>query len=314
MFFLRVIAFLPLGVLYAVSNAVWLFIFYIARYRRKVVRDNLTLCFPEKTEREIRQIESTFYRNFCDYIFETIKLLHISNDEICRRITFSNVAIMDDAIAAGKDVVVYFSHMGNWEWAPSVRLHSRFNDDDAVCFGQIYRPLRNPVIDSIMLKIRDRFHTMSIPKSLTLRQLVSITRKGDKFVVGFMSDQKPSHGDPVRIVSFFGRPTAVITGTETLARRMGTAVVYWKMTKPKRGHYHIEVVPMADDASRAPEGHLTARYFELLEDNIRQSPTLWLWTHKRWKTSPRSWSDVHPSTLISVHTPVVNNNPDPFVK
>ena len=273
-------------------------LYHVIRYRRKVVRDNLTKCFPDKTPKEIKKIEKRFYRNFADYIFETIKLLNISDRQMMRRMTFDGVDVMDNAVASGKDVVVYFSHTGNWEWATSVRLHSRYRDDKDVVFGQIYRPLRNRNMDTLMLRLRDRFRTRCIAKSTALRQFITLHREKRIFVVGFMSDQKPSHGDPVRIVSFFGRPTAVISGTESIARRLNTAVVYWDISKPKRGHYHINVIPMPYDPATMPEGSLTAKYFELLQNNISRQPELWLWTHKRWKTSPRSWDEVNPSTII----------------
>lgn len=296
---LRAFALLPLGAMYLFSDIVYVILYYVVRYRRKVVLSNLTQCFPDKDAAQLHKIMRRFYRNFADYIFETVKLLHISDKTIRRRMTFSNVAIMDDAVAAGRDVVVYFSHIGNWEWAPSVRLWSREAHNVSVVFGQIYRPLRNKVFDRLMLRIRSRFDTDSIPKNIALRRLVGIVRADIRFVVGFMSDQKPSHGDPERVVKFFGRPTAVITGTETLASRMGCTAVYWHFEKKSRGHYHINVVPMSENASAQAPGTLTAMYFRLLQQNITEQPSLWLWTHKRWKTSPRTWGEVNPDTIIS---------------
>lgn len=295
---LKLTALLPLGVLYVFSDVLRFFVYHVLRYRRRVVRDNLVGCFPTKTDRDIRRIERRFYRNFVDYIFETVKLLHLSDREIERRVTFEGLENIDFPLAMGKSVTVYFSHTGNWEWTPSVRLHSRYGNERDVVFGQIYRPLRNACFDRLMLKIRGRFDTLNIAKKRTLRVIVETLRANRRFVIGFMSDQKPSHGDAVRIVSFFGRPTAVITGTETVARRFGTAVVYWEMSKPARGHYHVRVVPMAEDGSQTQPGQLTAAYFELLERNIRRQPDLWLWSHKRWKNSPSTWDEVDPETLV----------------
>lgn len=296
--FFKCVAILPLRVLYLFSDLAFFLVYYIARYRRKVVRRNLTACFPEKDSAEIKKTERKFYRNFTDYVFETIKLLHISDAEIKKRMTFGNVEAMDSLMAEGRSIVVYFSHTGNWEWAPSIRLHSRFGNSPTAVFGQIYRPLTSSVFDMLMLKIRSRFGTESIPKALSLRKLLTYLREKRTFAVGFMSDQKPRHYEPVKIVDFFGRPTTAVTGTETLARRLDTAAVYWKMTKPKRGHYHIEVIPMTSNAAQTAPDSLTARYFLLLEENIRQQPEIWLWTHKRWKSSPRSWADVNPETVI----------------
>lgn len=294
------VALLPLRALYVFADFVAFILNNVLRYRRRVVTDNLTACFPEKSAGEIRCIRRDFYRDFADYIFETVKLLHISDSMMMRRMTFAGVDAMENALDSGRNIVIYFAHTFNWEWATSVTLHSRIQTERDVVFGQIYRPLRNVAFDRLMLKIRSRFNSVSISKTTTLRRLVEYVREGRLFEVGFMSDQKPSHQDPVRIVEFMGRPTAVITGTETVARRMDTAVFYWDMSKPRRGHYHIDVVPVSMDAAATNPGELTCRYFKLLEKTIRRRPSLWLWTHKRWKTSPRSWDETEPNTIITL--------------
>lgn len=70
---------------------------------------------------------------------------------------------------------------------------------------------------------------------MTLRHLLQLRKDGQLSLTGFMSDQKPSHGDPEHIIEFLGQRTRVITGTESLARRLGMAAVYWDLTKKGRG-------------------------------------------------------------------------------
>ena len=295
---LKLTALLPLGALYRLSDGLAFFACHVLKYRRRVVRENLAACFPEKSPDELKRIEKQFYLNFTDYIVETIKLLHISDREISRRMKFEGVEIIDRLLDERKSVVAYFSHTGNWEWAPSICLHSRHREDGETRYCQVYRPLRNTRFDRLMLKIRSRFGSISIPKSRTLRDLLTFVRNGIPSVTGFMSDQKPSHGDHVHVLSFFIRPTAVITGTETLAHRLGTAVVYWDMVKPSRGHYTIRVKLLAEDASKVEPWALTDRYFSELETTIRHNPAIWLWSHRRWINSPKSWDDVKPDTII----------------
>lgn len=297
-FFLHAAALLPLGCLYVISDVLAFFAYHVIRYRRKVVRGNLTSCFPEKSMDEIKKIEKQFYRNFTDYIVETIKLLHISDSEISRRMVFEGLDIIDAMLDRNKTIVAYFSHTGNWEWAPSIKLHSRHGSDNRVEFCQIYRPLRNVRFDRLMLKIRSRFGSTSIPKARTLRELLALKKAGRPSITGFMSDQKPSHGDHTHVLDYFGRPTAVITGTEALAHRLGTAVVYWDMVKTSRGHYTIRIRRLTDDASEITPWALTAEYFKELGDTIRRDPAIWLWTHRRWANSPSTWADVDPQTLI----------------
>lgn len=65
------------------------------------------------------------------------------------------------------------------------------------------------------------------------RDLLRFRRDNLLSITGFMSDQKPSHGDPTYITDFLNHPTAMITGTETLGRRLDMAIVYWDMCKPR---------------------------------------------------------------------------------
>ncbi len=279
---LHLVALMPLWVLYRFSDLLFLLIL-LTGYRRKVVRKNLAESFPEKSEKELRSIERRFYRNFADYIVETVKLLHISDAEMRRRMVFEGVEIADEYLGKGQSIVAYFSHMGNWEWASSFPLWSALRDSDSVAFCQIYRPLRNQWFDSLMLRLRSRFGAKSLPKQIAFLDLLRLRKQGKAAITGFMSDQKPSHGDPGHITMFLNHPTAFITGTATVATRMRTPVLYWQMTKPSRGHYRVAIRLVTPDAAETTVGSLTEAYARLLEADIAANPSLWLWTHKRWK-------------------------------
>ena len=275
-----VVALCPWFVIYALADTTFFFIYYIIRYRRKVVDANLAECFPDMSVAQRNDVARRFYRNFADIIFETVKLLHISDDDVLERMQFDDIAVMQRLIDQKRPIAIYFAHTGNWEWAPSVTLHL---NAPGVDFGQVYRPLRNEVMDKLMLGIRSRFGSVSYPKATVFRSLFRQAREGVLTVTGFMSDQKPSHGDPTLPVLFLNRPTAMITGTETLARRLHMAAVYWDMEKLSRGHYRIRCRLLADDVARTPEHEVTMQYARMLQQTIKRNPAIWLWTHKRWK-------------------------------
>lgn len=297
---LHLMALLPLGVLYGVADVIYLLVYRVGRYRVKVVRKNLTDSFPEKTEAELRRIERQFYRNFADYIVETVKLLHISDRTIMKRMEFEGVEQIDSLFDQGRSIVAYFSHCGNWEWAPSVTLHTRHRPEDGVCrFCQVYRPLRNKPMDRLMLRLRSRFGSVSYPKRTVFRDLLRLSREGVLSITGFMSDQKPSHGDDIHVVRFLNHPTAIITGTEQLGRRLKMAAVYWDVYKPSRGHYRIVTRVITDDIATTEPMSVTDTYAKMLEETIRRNPAIWLWTHKRWK---------HPVTMPDEKTETVKDN------
>lgn len=281
---LTAVAFLPMPVLFMISDILFLLLNFVIRYRRKIVTRNLRDSFPELSGKQIRQIRRQFYRNFTDYIFETVKLLHISDSAMRRRLTFGGIEIVDRLVASGRPVVAFFSHCGNWEWVPSITLWSKMGaGDGSVEFCQVYRPLRNRLMDALMLDIRSRFGSVSLKKQIAFLDLMRYRRRGIPTVTGFMSDQKPSHGDQGHRVNFLHHPTLFITGTEIVARRLDAAVVYFDMHKTARGHYHVEIKLMAEHPRELPDFALTDRYSSLLAATIRRNPSIWLWSHNRWK-------------------------------
>lgn len=277
---------LPLALLYPLASAMGWMARCVVRYRIKIVRSNLAACFPELSAHERRAIERHFYRNFADYIVETLRLLHISQREMERRIEFAGMEHIAAAVAQGNSVAAYFSHTFNWEWVTAMPLGA-MGDGARAQFCQVYRPLRNHWFDSLMLRLRSRFGAVSIPKATVLRTLLRYRSDAIPTVTGFMSDQKPSHGDPTCHLLFLNRPTAMITGTETLINRLHLTPVYLDLQRLSRGRYRVEVIPMTPRPD-APDWPLTRLYASMLEQSIRRDPAEWLWTHNRWK---------HPVTL-----------------
>ena len=147
---LRFWAFLPFGILYFISDGMYLIVYHIVRYRRKTVRDNLRNSFPEKSNRERKRIERKFYRHFCDCIVETIKLLHLTDKGMNKRINVTNANLIDQLAKDGAPIILYLGHYGNWEWTPAVTLHYTH----PTLSGQIYRPLHNCTMEQVMLTIQ----------------------------------------------------------------------------------------------------------------------------------------------------------------
>ena len=83
------LALLPFSVLYVFSDILYFIVYYIVRYRRKIVRKNLNNSFPEKSERQIVKIEKEFYHHLCDCYFEAVKLLSTNNFIYLRSLSIS---------------------------------------------------------------------------------------------------------------------------------------------------------------------------------------------------------------------------------
>lgn len=274
-------ALLPFRVLYILSDIFYVLVYKVIRYRLKVVRQNLKASFPEKTDQERIAIEKEFYHHFCDYFVETIKLLHISDEEMGRRMKFENMELVKDMMKDGNSVLMYLGHYCNWEWVTSITLE--FKGEENRNLGEIYKPLRNKAIDDIFLKIRSRFGPLAIPKSDTLRTIVKLRREKKQIIIGFMADQTPSVMNIHYWTHFLNQYTPVFTGVERIAKQTDFGVTYLDVRKVKRGYYVGTVQLITDSPKDEPEFKITEDYVRAMEKTILRKPAYWLWTHKRWK-------------------------------
>lgn len=276
-------ALLPFRLLYVLSDILYFWVYIVASYRLKVVRDNLIHSFPEKSKKELRKIERDFYHHFCDYFVETIKLLHISDKEMRKRMKFENVEQVKELMKDGNSALMFLGHYCNWEWVPSINLN--FKDDENTILAQIYKPLKNKAFDDLFLKIRSRFGSLGIPRYETLRTIVKLRRDQKQTLIGFMADQLPSINNIHYWTSFLNQDSAVFTGVERIAKQTGFSVVYLDMEKERRGYYKGTVRLISDKPSEEPEYQITETYIRAMEKTILRNPAYWLWTHKRWKRS-----------------------------
>lgn len=285
--FWYVCSLLPFRVLYALSDALFYPLYYVVRYRRRVVRRNLVESFPEKTEEEIVHIEKQFYSFFCDYIVETLKQLSLSEKEMRRRMTFSGTddLIRDMEREDKHYTFIYLGHYCNWEWIASMPY---WFPKGTVC-GQIYHPLYNKAFDRLFLEMRSRYGAQCIPMKETLRKILEMRRRSNHVVVGFISDQAPKWNSIHHFTPFLHHDTPVFIGTEKLGRKLDAVIYFADVTRPRRGYYHCHLYRMVDDVEAVPEYQVTDVYMQHLEQMIRRAPQYWLWSHNRWKRTRAEW-------------------------
>lgn len=278
---IRIFSLLPLSVLYMISDIIlYPLVYYIARYRLKVVRKNLRNSFPDKSHDELKNIEKKFYHHFADLIVEVVYGYRVGDEEMRERVVFENVDLVEDLASKTHGVIAYLGHMGNWEWL--VDLNKRFLNPAMVEYN-VYRQLKNPASDKMMLELRSKRGGECIEKKQLLRKLVALRRSEHPFVVGMLSDQKPSKRSSYVWTQFLNQETAFLDGSEVLAHKFGFSAVYAHIWSPKRGYYRIRFEQITDDPELMQPEEMTKRYAELLEQNICAQPEQWLWTHNRWK-------------------------------
>ena len=256
--FWYLLSLLPLRVLYFLSNLFYYPLYYCIRYRRSIVRKNLTGSFPEKEIKEIVRIEKEFYQFFCDYIVETIKLLTLSRKQLMRRMTFEGIdTIIQDLEKQDKDLCfVYLGHYGNWEWIASIAYWT----PQSILCAQIYHPLRNKAFDQLFLNLRNQFGGKCIPMKVTLRRIIELKKARQKTIIGFISDQLPKWSSIHHFTPFLHRETAVFTGTEQMGKKFGALIYYAEVTRPKRGTYHCTFKKLVENPTAMQDFEITDKY------------------------------------------------------
>ena len=279
--FLWIYSWLPLSILYVFSDVYYILLYHVVRYRRKVVRNNLLHAFPEKTPAEIVKIEKRYYRHLCDLFVEMYRMWHMSEKEIRKRCVFNNSEVIQHYFDQGKGVIGVLGHYGNWEWMVSYGLYMSSEVD----FYTLYKPLHDPQMDLMMREIRSRFGAKPIPKNDILRKIVENRREGRLFLAAFIGDQTPNAVNLNFWMDFLNQDTPVLVGTEKIARKFDLPVISLRMRKVKRGYYEVDFVDLCAEPKLLEPGELTVLHTRMLEKYIRETPELWLWSHKRWKHS-----------------------------
>ena len=272
---------LPFRLLYALSDGLFAIIYYMVRYRRKIVWKNLTSSFPEKGEAELRTTERQFYHWFCDYIFETFKLLSISDEQLLKHIEFRNVEEMERVFDEGRNCAAILGHYCNWEWLSATGLG--FKRYPQAVMGLIYHPLYSEAMDQLFIDIRSAHGGRCVPKQDILRHLITLKREQCRSLFGYISDQSPKWENMHLWVPFLNHDTPVFTGAERIMQKMNDGVFYVDMERPRRGQYVCTFRLIAAEAAKEEEFAITRRFYEMLEASIRRQPAFYLWTHNRWK-------------------------------
>jgi KDO2-lipid IV(A) lauroyltransferase len=272
---------LPYRVLYAISDIAYLVLYNIVRYRRDIVRSNITSAFPEKSMEECIAIEHGFYRWFCDYFVETVKLMSVSRQELLRHIEFRGTDKIEECFDRGQTCAGILGHYGNWELLSATGLVIKKHPEAVI--GLIYHPLRSQLFDRLFINMRQSMGGVCVPKKDILRYLVSFRSQNLMNLFGYIADQAPRYRNIHLWLPFLNHDTPVFTGAERIMRKMNNAVFYIDVERPERGKYIYTFKLMTDKPGEMPEFEITKKFFAMLEQTIRRDPRFYLWSHNRWK-------------------------------
>lgn len=276
------IARLPFPLLYLLSDATYVLVYRLIGYRKKTVRKNLELAFPQKSTAEIIAIEKKSYRHLCDMFMEMIKTMAISRKEIDARFSYTNLEVYTELEKKGKSIAVLIPHYASYEWVISMNHIIQFKG------YAIYKRINNPYFDKMVRDIRSRFKAYLITTKETKKIIESNAKEGILGVYGFASDQTPRWGENLYWHHFMGIETPIHIGAESLAKRYDMNMIYLRVEKVKRGYYVGTFEVLTDDVKTVPDYKISEYFMSKVEEQINAQPEYYMWTHKRWKHKKES--------------------------
>lgn len=272
---LWLISLLPLRVLYFLADCIYGLVFYVFKYRREVVMKNLLVAFPEKSEKERKQIAKKFYHNFIDMSIETLKMISVSDSVFEKRFS-ANWDVINAVHATGKSLQVHVGHNFNWEWGNLVMTKVTVYKLLAV-----YMPLTSKIMERLFYKLRTRNGAVFLRATHMKKDFLPY--QNTQYLIGLVADQNPGHPANAWWFNFFGRPTPFVKGPAKAALANKTAVTFAFIHKPRRGYYEAIFSPPVEITDEMTEQELTRQFVIYLEDVIKKYPDMWLWSHRRWK-------------------------------
>lgn len=273
--FLYLVSLLPFWILYSISYIAYVIVYYIIGYRKQVVLSNLAIAFPEKSLDERKLIAKKFYKNLTDSFIETVKLFSISKKQLQKRFRCDSDSL-NDYYAADKNVQFHLAHFFNWEYA-----NLSFSLNSKNLFVVVYMPLVNKAMDKIFISLRTRFNAKMISATSYVRDFKPYSK--EKFSLVFVADQSAGNTLSAYWLPFFGKLTPFVTGPEKSARLNNTICYYAKFKKVKRGYYQVQFFNLTSNPRQLKEGDITKRMITYIEENIKEQPENYLWSHRRWK-------------------------------
>ena len=274
---LLIVSYLPFRLLYILSDFLFLIMYYIIGYRKKVVQYNLELVFPNLTTIERKKIERKSYQHLCDMFLETMKTMSITQDQIDKRFVFKNIEVYEDLEKKGKSIALMCAHYASYEWVVSINKKINFKG------YAIYKKISNKYFDKLIRNIRSKFEAYLIHTRESIAIIEKNSLNNELCLYGFASDQSPLVKPLTYWSTFLNIEVPIHTGAELLAKRFDMNVLFLKVEKVKRGHYEAYFEVLSDDAKSIPDYQITDDFTRKVEAQIYAAPEFYMWTHRRFK-------------------------------
>jgi KDO2-lipid IV(A) lauroyltransferase len=276
MVLLRLLSKLPLPALYALFGGVaWLA--RVAGWRKALVMDGLGLCLPGRNREELQSCAKEFYTALGRISAEFFYGSRMSTAEFDERVRFENDAVVREALAAGRRVLLVGGHQCNWEWL-HLEVSRRFGEQVVAP----YKPLSRESADRWVLDTRTRFGAIMVSAKDIGPYLVA--RRRQVRLIAMLADQSPSAKSEKQVwLPFFGRETSFFPGPGWIGEKLRFEPYFAAMSPDGRGRYVVRFRPMSAPGERLDADQILRAYVREMERMIGEHPSHYFWAYNRWK-------------------------------
>ena len=269
----------------------------VLRYRKSIIEKNIKLSFPDATKQELNQIKDNYYKHLIQLVLALQKdgyfdkaitysreLIDVITEEGIMNSELSNtsyIELLENIVSQGQNISTVSGHFANWEWLSSTPLWSNKTQ-----FASLFKRINNPILNKLSINIRSRFGLHCIDKNNALRKIIELSKKPEGYVVAFIADQCPSRKNIHYWIKFLNQATPIFSGWATISRKLNNAIVYIKVTQISNHRYKVRFDLLTTTPKKYTDKELCEMYMNRLEEDIKETPELWLWSHNRWKHEP----------------------------
>ena len=270
------------------SDILYFIVYHLVRYRRKVTSSNLLHAYPERSDNERLALEKAYYHHICDLMLEGIHNLYAHPMSIMKRYRLVNHRLVNQYYERGQSIILMSAHYNNWEYMITSLNYQLMHHGVGVG-----KPLNDKFVANYITRRRGRFGT-EIVDHTNVRQTIEYYQQHHVPVAYMMlSDQSPNDVHKCYWTTFMHQETPFIYGAEYFARKYDMPVLYYEVTKIRRGYYEVKFSTLCDKPNEVPQYSIVADYIQRLNRTIDAAPQYWLWSHRRWKRTRPAEVPLH---------------------
>jgi len=275
-FLIKLIAALPLPILYCFSWPLYIFLFYIFRFKRDIAKNNINNSFLNLSNEEKTKLLKTHYKNYSEIIFEVIKSIDMKPEKILDHVSFENTDEIENQLKSEHTVLLSLAHQSNLEWA-ILAVNQKLNFP----LDNIYKPLHSQWSNELALEASERFDITLLPAKTCVTELIK--RAKQTRIVAITPDQAPRRRDDAYWTTFLNQETPFYLGLQKITTLFKYPVFFMTFERIERGKYKANFKLLCSPPYEKDSNIVLKEYVHAVEEQIMHQPHDWLWTHKRWK-------------------------------